>query len=73
MDGLITSGRKKQAGKNKFKIDALLNNEKSQVLEKFNRGVSAYLRLHFAWEEHLLSEGSREGSMEMKWLVPDEV
>jgi hypothetical protein len=58
-----------QQAKKIYKIDALVNEKESQVLEIFHRGVSAYLGLHFAWEEGLVSEGSAE----MKCSLPDKV
>lgn len=68
---LKTSWQTKQTQQTEkiYKIDALVNKEELEVLEIFNRGVSAYLRLHFAWEEDLLSEGSAK----IKCSPPDEV
>ena len=61
--------KKKKQGKKIYIIDALVNEKQLQVLEIFNRGVSAYLGLHFAWEEGLVSEGSAE----TKCSLPDKV
>lgn len=59
---LKESWKKKQVQqKNKtYKVDTLVKKEELQVLEIFDRGVSAYLWLRFPWEEDLLSEGSAE-------------
>ena len=61
--------KKAQQAEKFYKIDALVNKNESQVLEIFDRGVSAYLGLHFAWEEGLVSEGSAE----LKCSLPDKM